>query len=529
MRIEGREKVSHPVVDVNLRNMNQNAKVKIVSVLLMLLPLILIGVRLNRNQSAEGISPKHKFLVSYQFEIKGDADYNVRTFLPTSSQRQRVDLGAVERGADISLSGSNKVIRWKGKSDSLKSIKYDFEYMGEKVSYLIDEKLPYTPSFEGFQEYLEPTPYIQSNSPKITGLAEELVRDKKSMIEVVGSFYDFVFSMPSAATSELTDAVMALDKFEASCNGKSRLFVALCRSMKIPARVTGGLILEETKKKTSHLWAEVQIGGQWVPFDALNGHFAQLPAHYLELYKGDEFLITRNKGIAFDYIYDIRKERVNDYPLLSALNLWEIAEEANIPTDMFRMLLLLPLGAFLVAIFKNVIGLKTYGVFLPVLISLALIETGLGSGLVLFTSIVLVVALVNFPLEKWGIQYTSKIAMMLIAVVVSALLAVKVLHETNWLSASAPLFFPIIILTIISERFAKKIEEEGLKSAIGLYASTLVVTLMIYFILSATTIQNFVMTFPEIIISIAGLNLMLGKWIGLRVMEYYRFHKVIKA
>ncbi|NQZ76295.1 MAG: hypothetical protein HRT61_09310, partial [Ekhidna sp.] len=175
----------------------------------------------------------------------------------------------------------------------------------------------------------------------------------------------------------------------------------------------------------------------------------------------------------------------------------------------------------------NIIGLKTYGVFLPVLITLSLLETGLAAGLILFSLIIGVVALTSFPLEKWGIQYNAKISSMLIAVVVTALIAVKLLHETGWLAASAPLFFPIIILTIVSERVARKIEEEGRYEASKLYATTLLVTMAIYFILSSTAIQLFVITFPEIILTVAGINLLLGKWIGLRVTEYYRFLQVI--
>ncbi|MEL7005228.1 MAG: 7TM domain-containing protein, partial [Bacteroidota bacterium] len=376
--------------------------------------------------------------------------------------------------------------------------------------------------------YISSTDLIQSDDIKILKLAMELSRGKDKMGDIIGSFYDFVYQIPSSSTSELTSALQALNRREASCNGKSRLLVALCRSMRIPSRVIGGLILEERSKKTSHSWVEILIDDTWVPFDALNGHFASLPAHYLELYKGDHFLIKHSKNLAFDYLYIIEKERAHDYPKLAILNIWQLMDESSIPQDMFRMILLLPFGALLVALFKNVVGIKTYGVFLPVLISLSLLETGLVPGLLLFSLIIGIVALVNFPLELWGIQYNAKIAAMLIAVVIVALMAIKVLHMTGWLVASAPLFFPIIILTIVSERIARKIEEEGVNSSLVLYATTLLVTILIYLVFSSELIQNFVLTFPEIILSVAGINLLLGKWIGLRVMEYYRFLNVTK-
>ncbi|MEO1054929.1 MAG: 7TM domain-containing protein [Bacteroidota bacterium] len=512
--------------------MNQSGLIKLVSIVLIVSPIILIAFRISANQDFRELTPGHKYVVNYHFEVSGNPEYRFRTFLPVNNQRQTIFFPSNSENAKstIALEGDNKIIRWKGLSDSTLTVKYTFEHRGKPVIFSIDPALTYVPNTDpSLADYLRPTSLIQSDDQRIQELAYRLKADHTSTVAILKAFFDLVFSIPSASTSQLTDALMALENYEASCNGKSRLFVALCRSVNIPARVTGGLILEDTRKKTSHLWAEVLVSDQWIPFDALNGHFASLPANYLELYKGDEFLITRSGNTDFNYIYEIQKERINHFPELAAINLWEIIDHAKIPVDLLRMILLLPFGALLVAIFKNVIGIKTYAVFLPVLISLALIETGLLPGLVLFSVIITVVALVNFPLEKWGVQHNAKVAMMLTVVVMFALLVVKVLYQTEWLNASAPLFFPIIILTIVSERFAKKIEEEGLKPAVVLYLLTLLVTVVIYFILSSEAIQYFVITFPEIIVSVAGLNLMLGKWIGLRLSEYYRFHKVINA
>ena len=46
----------------------------------------------------------------------------------------------------------------------------------------------------------------------------------------------------------LTDARSAFEEQEASCNGKSRLFVALCRAHMIPARMVGGIMPTKRKK-----------------------------------------------------------------------------------------------------------------------------------------------------------------------------------------------------------------------------------------------------------------------------------------
>ena len=508
--------------------MNDSISLRIVALSLILLPVLIIAVRIQQNGGYTALGGEYKYSITYEFDFKPNTKSSITTFLPVNNSRQFIHINNENnsKNASVYLDGSNKLIQWKDLSGERK-ISYQFDFRGKQVDYTIEESYAYTPDFSKVKEpFVSPTELIQSDHPEIVLLAMDLSRGKVTMLGIVQAFYDFVYQMPSSSSSELTDALLALDRREASCNGKSRLFAALCRSMKIPARIVGGLILEETEKKTSHSWVELFIDNTWVPFDALNGYFGSLPANYLELYRGDHFLIRHGKDMDFDYLYVIKKNRANDYPKYAMLNVWLLIDEAGIPADMFKMILLLPFGALLVALFKNVIGLKTYGVFLPVLISLSLLETGLIAGLLLFTIIIGVVALVNFPLEIWGIQYNAKIAAMLIAVVIVALAAIQFLHTTGWLIASAPLFFPIIILTIVSERVARKIEEEGTKSAIELYGTTLLVTVLIYMVLSSGFIQHFVLTFPEIILSVAGINLLLGKWIGLRVMEYYRFFSV---
>ena len=115
---------------------------------------------------------------------------------------------------------------------------------------------------------------------------------------------------------------------------------------------------------------------------------------------------------------------------------------------------------------------------------------------------------------------------MLTAVGIYCLAAVKLFYVTGWVAPSATLTFPIIILTLIAERFAQKVEEESIAEALFIYGQTLIVTLICYWILSASVIQHAFITFPELLIGIAGLSLLLGKWIGLQLFEYSRFSKL---
>ncbi len=56
----------------------------------------------------------------------------------------------------------------------------------------------------------------------------------------------------------------------------------------------------------------------------------------------------------------------------------------------FRILLLVPLGALLIALLRNIVGFQTFGIFMPLLMALAFRNTGLFYGLAMFAGIIFI-------------------------------------------------------------------------------------------------------------------------------------------
>ena len=216
------------------------------------------------------------------------------------------------------------------------------------------------------------------------------------------------------------------------------------------------------------------------------------------------------------------------FPMEEIPLFWGLASELGLSASFLFMLLCLPAGAFLVTIFKQIVGIKTFGVFLPVLIAIAFIKTGFLTGLGVFSFIVLVIVLVNIPMERWGIQQTSRVGVLLTVVVILSVAMAWLFRQVDGLSEQVPLVFPLVITTLLCERMTRKIDEEGTKPALLLYGSTMLVTTLVYFILSTPLLQQFLIYFPEIILAFAGLNLLVGQWIGVRVVEYFRFNPMLK-
>ena len=515
---------------------------KVVAYGMIIVPIVIIALKyLAWGYSFQRILPKTSFEVevSQSFEATSDSVF-ASLYIPKSSARQVIS-NEINKSPQLNLvyknsKGDRKAI-WSSDQVTKKAfINYSFEFVGQAIQYNISDSLlvvqEHSPVFD---EYLKPTKNIQSKHPFIKDLHREKVGDQDTLIKVLNRIYNYCYSIQPKPFRGVTDALTAAKLEEASCNGKSRLFVALCQNSNIPARLVGGVILNVGSKKTSHQWVEVYVNGNWIPFDALNGHFAQLPSNYLTLYHGDEFLISHTKNIGYDYGFNIKKKLVTNpvlrtelkSNLFNAYEIWEAFERIGISLGLLKIILLLPLGGLIVALFRNVIGIKTFGVFLPALIAIASQETGLLYGMLSFSLVVVIVSLVHFPLEKLGLLYTPKMVIMLVCVVIAFIVISAIGIWSNINALAYVTLFPIVVITITAERFAKTIIEDGYWDAVRVILQTLFVASIAYLVMSSTTMEALFLAFPELFLMIIGINILLGRWIGLRLTEYNRFKWII--
>ena len=147
---------------------------------------------------------------------------------------------------------------------------------------------------------------------------------------------------------------------------------------------------------------------------------------------------------------------------------------------LLKLILLLPICVLIVALLKNVVGLKTFGVFLPAIIAMAMADVGFVNGAIIYCSLIAVVGLVHYPLERWGLLYTPRLVALLIAMVGTLLLITYIGVDSSYGMLGAVIFFPIIVLTIAAERFARTIVEDGYQEAVQLQFQTLLVTFFCY-------------------------------------------------
>ena len=201
----------------------------------------------------------------------------------------------------------------------------------------------------------------------------------------------------------------------------------------------------------------------------------------------------------------------------------------GVPANTIVLILLFPLMAGLIAGSRHIVGIKGFGIFLPAVLSVVFVSTGIIEGLLLFLTIIIVATSARMFLRKMKLQYLPRMALLLWCVslgVLGVLFIAPVLNLTSIMTLS---IFPILILILLAESFIGIQIGMSMKQAIKITMQTLVVALVCSSILQLDFLQKFVLLKPEItVLLVAILDIFMGKYAGLRWLEYRKFKEILK-
>jgi hypothetical protein len=213
-------------------------------------------------------------------------------------------------------------------------------------------------------------------------------------------------------------------------------------------------------------------------------------------------------------------------PLLLKFSLFSLPVKTQ---AVYRVMLLIPIGALLLVLLRNVVGIKTFGTFMPVLIALSFRETGLAWGIVLFTAVVACGLSVRFYLEQLKLLVVPRLAAVLI-VVVLVMAALSIV--TNLLGLQVGLsvaLFPMVILTMTIERMSIVWEERGSREALVSGLGSLLTAALAFLVMNIRAVEHLVFVFPELLLVLLAATLLLGRYSGYRLMDLYRFRELAKG
>lgn len=205
--------------------------------------------------------------------------------------------------------------------------------------------------------------------------------------------------------------------------------------------------------------------------------------------------------------------------------------ENGLPLQTVGLLLMVPIIVTLVAFFRQVVGIKAFGIYTPSIFTFALLAfdpNGLKYGIAIFASILFVGMVTRYALRHFRLLYLPRVAITLSTValaVVGILLLGGYTQRTGLATVS---IFPLLIMITLTEKFVATQIEKGTRTALVLAGETLLIAIIGYFLISWDALIVVMLSHPWIVLFTYVINFILGRWSGLRLTEYIRFRKVLR-
>ncbi len=186
-----------------------------------------------------------------------------------------------------------------------------------------------------------------------------------------------------------------------------------------------------------------------------------------------------------------------------------------------RLSVFIPLAALIVVFFRVALGLRVLGPFRSILLAMAFKVTGglygvlyLGVAVGLFVSLRPVIKRLRLP-------YFGRSTLMLCCV--SFLMSAGALLS-KWTGVDAfalIVYFPIVVLSLVADAFARAATKDGLPSAIWRCVTTATLAVALAWLMNQGPLRLFLLRYPELILAEMGGIIVICRWCGWRLLNRY--------
>lgn len=201
----------------------------------------------------------------------------------------------------------------------------------------------------------------------------------------------------------------------------------------------------------------------------------------------------------------------------------------GVPINSLVLILMLPVIATILSFSRQVIGIKAFGLITPAMTALSFLVLGLKYGLIVFAAVLLAGTVTRLLVRRLHLLYLPRMALVLTSVSVAVLLLLGVAVTTDNANVFSFSIFPILILMLLAEEFIAVQFTSGAKKAATITAWTLLLSIACYFIVSWELLRTIVLSYPEITLLAIPLNIIIGRFTGLRLTEYIRFRQLLRG
>jgi hypothetical protein len=239
----------------------------------------------------------------------------------------------------------------------------------------------------------------------------------------------------------------------------------------------------------------------------------------------EEFLAEIDQRDIDRMTIDDTTEGIRPWNLLSSLVNAMLAR--GVPSQTVILLLVLPVIATILAFLKQVVGITTFGLYTPSIIALSFLALGWQVGVLFLLFIILTGYATRAMMRRWRLLYIPKVAIILTVVSITLLLLLA-LTASYGITFSRDTIFILLIMSTLAESFLNLKTEQGWYTAILGVGETVIASMLCVSIVQWEIFQSLLLAYPELLLLTIVVNVFLGRWTGLRLMEYVRFREVFR-
>ncbi|MTI08392.1 UUP1 family membrane protein [Curvivirga aplysinae] len=345
---------------------------------------------------------------------------------------------------------------------------------------------------------------------EIIGFAKQRSTDERSLVTQMVKVF---------RTETLSDSVAYLRKSISSEQATVDLAKEILILAGIHVKEIKGVFLSKGREKEKiRSILGVFVDDKWAPFDVISGEFG-VPANFLPFGNTSDGVLVveggNNSKVEVTSVSDGRSAQSLttyhaqvDKDILVDFSIYSLPAEQQ---KTFKLLLLMPIGALVVVFFRNIVGLKTSGTFMPILIALTFLQTTLTVGLALFVIVVGIGLLLRSYLTHLNLLLVPRISAVLIVVTLIFAMISILGFKLGMENSLAVTFFPMIIVSWTIERMSVLWDESGAKEVFVQTFGSLFVASIAYFMMSSVLIKHLTFLFPELLLVVLAVILLLGQ------------------
>lgn len=237
-----------------------------------------------------------------------------------------------------------------------------------------------------------------------------------------------------------------------------------------------------------------------------------------------------------DEYVQLTKESSQEWPIMILSWLVTTGITNGIPSQILVFVLFMPFILTIISFIKQCVGIETVGLFHTLVLTLCFYILGGTFGTFTMAVAVVVGVLMRLLLKRANILYLSKMTLLVSASSLSILLLLVggsvfgVYFGIDTTSSQRALLsiFPMLLIAVQADKLSLLVfNKEAPREYLRLLA-TYCAVIISYFLIKSDLLELGVLALPEIVIIPFIIQYLIGRYTGLRVVEYVRFRELFR-